>query len=142
MATEAKQTVHSGNTVLLSIDDKVIGRAQSLSSERSFGTTGVYEIGSIMPQEHIFLKYEGTVTLNRLRMRKEDLVSAGYSALGEDVLKIDVIDISLLDRTGSSTKVIETYSGCSIDSYNTEVRANEIASEEARFFYLTAQRSK
>jgi len=136
MATEAKQTVHTGNTVYFMIGKTVIGRAQSLQAERSFGTTGVYEIGSIMPKEHVYLKYEGSVSVSRFRMRKENLVSLGYAALGEDVLKLDVIDIVLQDNTNK--KVVEAYFGCSIDSYNTEIRTGEIAIESSKFLYLSA----
>ena len=70
MATIDDQFVQTGNTIYLMINTTTIGRAQSLSAERSFGTTGVYEIGSIMQQEHVFLKYTGTVQLERYRMKK------------------------------------------------------------------------
>lgn len=53
------------------IGNKIIGRAQSASGERQYGTQGIYEIGSIMPQEHVYLKYEGTITLERMRMKKK-----------------------------------------------------------------------
>ena len=53
MATQRSQTVHNGCTVLLKVKGKVVGRAQSLDGRRSYGTEGVYELGSIMPQEHI-----------------------------------------------------------------------------------------
>lgn len=136
MATEAKQTVHTGNTVYFMIGKDVIARAQSLQSERSFGTTGIYEIGTIMPKEHVYLKYEGSVTVDRFRMRKENLISLGYAALGEDVLKLDVVDIVLQDDT--TKQVIEAYFGCSIDTYNTEVRTNEVATENSRWLFLSA----
>lgn len=86
MATQANQSVHSGNTVLLKVNGTVIGRAQSLDGRRSFGTEGVYEIGSIMPQEHINNRYEGTVSLERFLIKKDDLAKVGMSALGEKSL--------------------------------------------------------
>ena len=52
MADLNSQTVHSGNTVSIRINGIEVGRAQSLSAQREFGTEGVYEIGSLMPQEH------------------------------------------------------------------------------------------
>lgn len=70
MATIDDQFVQTGNTIYLMINTTPIGRAQSLSAERSFGTTGIYEIGSIMQQERVFLKYTGTVQLERYRMKK------------------------------------------------------------------------
>lgn len=141
MAKLTEQSVETGNSVVIMVDTEIIGRAQSLTAERSFGTTGVYEIGSIMPQEHVFLRFEGTVTLNRLRLRKKNFFKKGIASVGEDVLRKGVIDISLINNVSGQKTVLETYSGCSIDTYNTEVRANEIATEEARFYYLTGIKS-
>jgi len=52
MADLNSQTVHSGNTVSILLNGIEVGRAQSLSAQREFGTEGVYEIGSLVPQEH------------------------------------------------------------------------------------------
>lgn len=81
MASQAKQSVHTGNTIYITIGNTPIGRAQSLQAERSFGTEGVYEIGSIMPQEHVYLKYDGTLTVNRFRLRREDIEKSGFGSL-------------------------------------------------------------
>ena len=110
MATQANQTVHSGNTVLLKVKGVVIGRAQSLDGRRSFGTEGVYEIGSIMPQEHINNRYEGTVALERFLIKKDDLAKVGLAALGEEILNTDVIDIEVIDKATGDT--IRCYRGC------------------------------
>ena len=116
MARVADQSVQTGNTIYLIIEQTPIGRAQSLSAERSFGTEGVYEIGSIMPQEHVFLKYTGTVSLERYRMKKQSLATLGFAALGEEVLNIDIIDIVTVDNL--TNEVIIAYRGCSIDTYS------------------------
>ena len=142
MAKLTEQSVETGNSVIIMIGTEIVGRAQSLTAERSFGTTGVYEIGSIMPQEHVFLRFEGSITVNRLRLRKKNFYKKGVASVGEDVLKKGVIEISLVNNVSGEKSVIETYSGCSIDTYNTEIRANEIASEEARFLYLTGIKDK
>lgn len=136
MATEAKQSVHSGNTVYLMIGNKVIGRAQSISGQRSYGTEGVYEIGSIMPQEHVYLRYEGSITLERLRMKKESLDQLGFAALGEDILKRDIIDIVVMDNL--TKQVIVAYRGCSASSLSEEFAAGSISSESSEWMYLTA----
>lgn len=140
MARVSDQSVQTGNTIYLMIQSTPIGRAQSLTAERSFGTTGVYEIGSIMPQEHVFLRYSGTVSLERYRMKKQSLATLGFAALGEEVLNIDIIDIVTLDNlTG---EVIIAYRGCSIDTYNETYRANEITSESSRFYLTTSNNVK
>lgn len=122
------------------INGKIIGRAQSASGERQFGTTGIYEIGSIMPQEHVYLKYEGSVTLERMRMKKENLASLGITALGEDILKRDVIDIVMMDNL--TKEVIVAYRGCSAQSYSEGFQANEITTETTTFLYLTSANVK
>lgn len=140
MASVTNQTVHTGNTVYLMINGKIIGRAQSASGERQFNTTGIYEIGSIMPQEHVYLKYEGSITLERMRMKKENLASLGITALGEDILKRDVIDIVMMDNL--TKEVIISYRGCSAQSYSEGFQANEIATETTTFLYLTSANVK
>ena len=93
MATQENQSVHSGNTVLLKVKGTVVGRAQSLDGRRSFGTEGVYEIGSIMPQEHINNRYEGSISLERFLIKKGDLAKIGMAALGEEILTTDVVSV-------------------------------------------------
>lgn len=139
MADINSQTVHTGNTVSIRIKNYEVGRAQSISAQRDFGTEGVYEIGSIMPQEHDFLKFTGSVTLNRLRLRKDDLAQAGFVAFGEDVLKSALFDIVIENKADGG--IVEIYQGCSIQSYNTEYRANEFVSESATFLYLTTAKA-
>lgn len=136
MATQNQQTVHTGNTVLLMVNGEVIGRAQSIDGERQYGTTGVYEIGSIMPQEHVYLRYEGTITLNRFRMKKESLDQLGLAALGEDILKRGVIDIVVMDNL--TKQVIISYRGCTAESLSETFSVGEITAEDSTWQYLTA----
>lgn len=140
MATVTNQTVESANTVYFMIKNVPIARAQSISAERSFGTTGVYQIGSIMPQEHVYLRYEGSLTVERFKMKKENLASLGFAALGEEVLKMDIMDIILYDNY--TKEVVTAYRGCSIDTYSEDVRVGEISSENARFYFLTSTNVK
>lgn len=136
MASVTNQSVHSGNTVYLMINGKVVGRAQSISGERQYGTQGVYEIGSIMPQEHVYLRYEGTISLERFRMKKESLDQLGLTALGEDILQRDIIDIVVMDNL--TKQVIIAYRGCSASSTSESFAANEISSESSSWMYLSS----
>lgn len=136
MAGVNQQTVQSGNTVYIMINGRVIGRAQSISGSRSYGTTAVQELGSIMPQEHVYLQYEGTITLERFRMKRESLDKLGIGALGEDILQRDVIDIVVMDNL--TKQVIIAYRGCSASSLAESFSVGEIASETAEFLYLTS----
>ena len=116
------------------IKGKPVGRAQSASGQREYGTTGVYEIGSIMPQEHVYLRYEGTITVERLRMKKENFADLGYASLGEEILKKDIIDILVVDNL--TKQVIISYHGCSANNYNETWTTNEIVTEEIENFTL------
>lgn len=52
MVSLANQTVDTGNRIYIMAKNKTIARAQSIGGRRSFGTRGVYELGSIMPRRH------------------------------------------------------------------------------------------
>lgn len=118
--------------------NNLVGRAQSLTANRSFGTEGVYEIGSIMPQEHVYLKYSGSVSLERFRMISNNLASAtmGIAALGEDILQKDIITINVFDSV--TKNLVESFYGCSASSYNTAYRANSIVTESIEMMFLSS----
>lgn len=136
MANITKQTVHAGHTIALKIGGKVVGKAQSIDGRRSFGQEGVYEIGSIMPQEHVALRYEGSVTLDKFKIRKSSLKDLGLTALGIGILNMDVIDIEVTDSVTKETVVI--YRSCSLQDYSENFRANAISGENASWTYLSA----
>lgn len=137
-ATQKNQSVHSGNTVLLKVNGQIVGRAQALDGRRSFGTEGVYEIGSIMPQEHINNRYEGTVQLERFLIKKADLAKVGMAALGEEILIKDVIDIEVIDKATGDT--VRVYRGCTAADYSENFRVGAISGENATFQYLSCDR--
>ena len=136
MASLEKQTGVTGALVQLKVNGMVIGRAQSLDPRTSFGTEGVYEIGSIMPQEHVQNRYEGSFTLERYLMRNEDLARAGLIGLGEDILTKDIIDVEMVNKVDGTT--LRVYRGCTFSDYTTNIRANAIAGENATVQYLSA----
>lgn len=137
MATQAKQTVHSGNTIVIKYKGQAIGRAQGLDARRSYGTEGVYEIGSIMPQEHIHERYEGSFTLERYMVRTKDMIKLGIASLGAGILDIGEIDFEVQDKlTGQA---VRTYCGCTCSDHSENFRANAISGENATFYYLYAK---
>ncbi len=136
MATAAAQTVHAGHTIHIRIGSVTVGRIQGLDGDRSFGTEGVYEIGSIMPQEHVNNRYEGQLSVERFFVRNNDLAKTGFASVGEEVLKRGVITIEVVDKyTG---KVVRAYHGCTIVTYRETFRVNSIAGENATWTYLYA----
>lgn len=116
--------------------NNVIGRAQTLTANIDYGTEGVYQLGSIMPQEHVYLKYTGTLTLERFRMALDSLADKNLdlARLGEDILTKDVVTISVTDSVTNG--VIESFYGCTASKYSSSFRANQIVTESIDFFYL------
>jgi len=130
-------TVHTGNTVIIKLNGQAIGRIQAGEGRRSFGQEGVYEIGDIMPKEHVPLRYEGGFTVDKFYIRKKSLVELGVASLAEEILTKGVIDIEVIDKT--TNEVIRVYEGCSLQDYSESFRANAIAGENASFVYLRAR---
>lgn len=139
MATVYEQTVHSGHTINIKIGDKVVGRMQGLDGDRSFGTEGVYEIGSMMPQEHVTNRYEGSVTAERFFVREQGLHELGYSAVNEKILQTPIFTIEVLDKyTG---KLVRAYHGCTAVNYRETFRVGTISGENATWTYLYSRAS-
>jgi hypothetical protein len=136
MASVAQQRSVSGNIIRLKIDGKEVGRAQSIDARASFGQEGQYEIGSIMPVEHVALRYEGSVTVDKFRIRKSSLADLGLAKFGVGILKMGVINIEITDRY--TNEIIEVYRGCSLNEYSRSHRANAISGENATWMYLSA----
>lgn len=132
-----KQTVHSGHTIRIRMRNALVGRLQSVDGERSFGTEGVYEIGSMMPQELVNNRYEGMFSCERFYVRKKDLARIGLASVGEEVLKKEPFVVEVVDNyTG---EVVRSYHGCTISQYRENIRVNSIAGENATFMYLYAK---
>lgn len=91
-----------------------------------------------MPQEHVYLKYTGSLTLERFRMVADNMASKkiDLARLGVDILTKDVVTITVMDSVTKS--VVEAFFGCSAQSYSTSYRANSIITESIDFFYLSS----
>ena len=140
MASQKEQTVHSGNTVLIKYKGITIGRAQGLDARRSFGTEGVYEIGSIMPQEHVQNRYEGSFSLERYLVRTNDLAKAGVAALGAEILNRGVLDFEVIDKI--TNKTVRVYRGCTVSDYSENFRVGAISGENVTVQYLSCDAGK
>lgn len=136
MSSVVSQQVHAGHTVRLKIGGQEVGRVSSISGRRSFGQEGVYELGSIMPTEHVALRYEGSLTIDKFAVRKKSLKKLGLAKYGEGILNQDVIDIEVTDKfTGD---IITVYRSASCNDYSEDHKANAISGENATFLYLSA----
>ena len=66
-----------------------------------------------MPKEHVYNRYEGTVTLDMFFVKRNNLKQLGIASLGEEVLRQDILDILIVTNDDSHT-IIRAYRGCSI----------------------------
>lgn len=138
MATLANQKTETTNRIYIMMKNKLIGRAQEMNTDIDFGAQNVYEIGNYMPQETVFLRYQGTLNLQRFRTIINDLAddSMGVSALGEEILKRDILDTNITDSI--TKKVVATFRGCSANTNNLSFQANQITSEQVQMYFLSA----
>lgn len=136
MSNIAKQTVHAGHTIKFKINGQEVGRGQSIDGRRSFGQQAQYEIGSIMPQEHVALRYEGSVTLDKYKIRRKSLKDLGLASLGVGILNMDIIDIEITDKF--TDDIVVVYRGCSLQDTSENFRTNAISGENATWQYLSA----
>jgi hypothetical protein len=135
---QTTQQVATGNILQVVIAGKVVGLAQTLDGRRSFGTEPVHGIGNFGPVEHVQLRYDGTITVDRFFIRNADLRSLGLAALSpNDVLTLGIITIQVFDTVAK--KVLRQYINCTCSDLTETFRANAICGENATFRYLDCQ---
>jgi hypothetical protein len=124
-----------------------------MRADRNYGTQGVYQVGSIMPQEHGPTRYEGTLAVDRFLVRRAVIgqmarsirdqlksLPEGNAAEGTPVddeqliMNLEVLDVIVEDKY--SGQVLRSYIGCSLMRYSENITANALAGEDATFTYL------
>lgn len=130
MASVMEQTVHAGHTISIKYKGATIGRIQGFDGERSYGTQGVYEIGSIMPQEHIPLRYEGSLSVERFFVRKSDLHGLGIGSMGREILKKGVIDIVVESKYAMDSSAV-TQSKTAVDTALEKMQRAKLTRDDA-----------
>ena len=132
------QQVHShvGIAILIGDEDVGSGRIQSGNARHGFGQQAVHGVGDYNPVEHAPLRYDGTFTIDAFRIRKRDLVRLKLAALGSGILKMGIFKIQIYDKI--SKKVIRTYLGCSIDTYDERFQEGAICGENVTIKFLEA----
>jgi len=140
MASEAKQTVHAGHSIYLEMDGKRIGRVQGITNRTNFGTEGVYEIGSIMPQEHVPLRFEGAITVNKYVIKKAVLKTLNVfpDSVGEEILKKNIFNVAVYDKATKEAVIV--YEGCTQSDGNMNMQANQILGQDCTFLCLSIRR--
>lgn len=113
------------------------GRTQSFDADHDFGTQPVHGVGDYTPVEHVFLKFNGTISMESFMLRTDDLVTLGVAALGAEILNLGVLDISLYDE---KQNLLRTYQDCVIQRYRESIREGQICGENATVFFRTVDK--
>ncbi|MGG1673517.1 hypothetical protein ACIFOE_23325 [Paenibacillus sp. NRS-1783] len=136
MSIVKDQPAHAGHTIAFKINGVAVGRGQRLSGNRSFGTENQYEIGSIMPQESVPLKVDGSISMEKYRIRKKSLAELNLSSYGAGILNMPVFDIEITDKyTGD---IIIVYRSCTLSESSEDFSANAMSGENATWKYLSS----
>lgn len=121
------------------------GRVQSFDADHDYGTQAVHGVGDYIPAEFVNLKFQGTITIDAFAIRTDDLVDLGLAALGLDILKTGLLDISLheegpspYDPTSLSTAPLRVYRDVAITRYRESIREGQICGENATCFFRYA----
>lgn len=130
------QQSETGTVLSILMGGKSIGRISTLTTQIQYGTTGVWGIGDYLPYEYVFLQYSGQVTAEGIRLRTGNFVDSGIISLGDDILQQGDITITVTDTYTQS--VLAAYQHCTPVSYNLQVRAGQLVTEQAVFNFTEA----
>lgn len=133
----ALESTTQGAMIALAIQGNNIGRVESISAEIQYGTLGIYQLGSMFPQEHIYTRYEGTAQLRHYMMNTSSLVDMHLAALGEDIMNTGTVDV-VVKNIAYQNKVIAAFIGCTATNYQFETQTGQPVNETLNVTYLKA----
>jgi hypothetical protein len=131
MATTNVQA-KSANRIAILYDGKQVGACKSVSLHESYNHETVTGIGDIHVIEHVPTLAAYSVQIEAMVLEKEALRSAQIlTEDGDDTLVGRVFDISVIHRdTGEE---LRKFSGCTYDSGDIRITANQVISTSAQF---------
>ncbi|MFZ4538516.1 hypothetical protein [Propionivibrio sp.] len=122
----------SGNRIAVMFDGKQVGACKSVALHDSYNLEVVAGIGDIHVIEHVPTQAVYSLQIEAIVLEKEQLRSAGITTVdGDDALVGRVFDIVVIGKdTGEE---IRKYMGCSYDSGDIRITANQVVSTSASF---------
>jgi hypothetical protein len=132
---QTNKKVRSANGVVISIDGKVVGLAQSCSMHDDYSPEAASGIGSINPEEHVPTQSRLSISLTQMQLRTGSLRQAGIlPENSDDVLAGVVFDITALDKDDGT--VLRKYTGCTYSGGSLDIQKHQIVSTSANFLAL------
>jgi hypothetical protein len=122
--------------------DVRIGRATGLRATLNFNVEGVYEIGSIKPQEFIPMRFEGTLTLSKMMVRLQELEDLmretgtvfSYSVEG-GILRHSLNGFDIIVKDKYRGHPLFAYRNCVINSCTENIAQGEILAEDVEVVF-------
>jgi hypothetical protein len=128
-----RQTVVTGNTVLIYCNGVKVGRASNLSPSLDFSPEAVPEIGEFKPVEYVQLRFNGSFTLGKFLLKNESLMQAGIIPTPDNALKQPVLEFQVVDK--STGNPLFSFKGVTVGNYSLNIQVNAIVGENATFNY-------
>lgn len=136
MVQAVNQKTYTSATVLLQLDNKIIGVGQNATGTENFNVIPVPEgFGSIMPMEHAITEWSATVSMDKFYLRKNSLVEMGVAPSGSGILKMKPINISFIDSLDTS-RTLTVFMDCTLQTREFTVTHNAVVGERATWLAL------
>ena len=110
-ASAVQQRVLTGHLIQMVMRGLPIANCQNVSANYSYGAQPIRGIGDVGPNEIVNGTWDGSITIARFFMRKENLAALGLTPLGvSDILTLEPFVIQVIDK--ASGRTIRSYEGC------------------------------
>jgi len=130
-STTSNRQVSSGNKISVEINGKSVGLIKSIRCSDSYGLTEATGIGDINVQEWVPTVARHSLSVQSMVLFKNSLLQEGVTLKhGDEALLGVVFSIVINDKDMNGTR---TYFGCSYDSGELDISANQITSASCQF---------
>lgn len=130
------QKVQGGHVVKILIGAEVVGMGRSSNTAEDFGVDGVYVLGDVAPQEHIPMRWSGTVTIDSFVLNANsldaqtlqifELIAAGHEELKQQAR----FNFTFLGRDDVE---LFTFLECTPMNFSMNFAANQFTGQNATF---------
>jgi hypothetical protein len=135
MAEQRNQITLSASKVILKLNNKILGFAESCEARVSYSLIPVPTgFGSIMPFEHVINEWSGTLTLSKTGIKHKTLQQLGLAPYANGALTLPPIKIELLTVEGPE---IFTFEGCTLQDYSISTQRSSVIMESSTWVALS-----
>lgn len=131
--------VYSGNTIVISMDNKQIGLLQDLTANEDYGLQPASGIGDPRVAEYVPGLYQISLTCSSMAIKRNQIQNMGDTLFSagifpnnlDEFLKRPAFTISIMDKNGGT---IREYTGCVFASGSLSVRKHAVVGSNCSFF--------